>query len=32
VSTILVEGQGGILFFRKRFRGTATVTGYTIVP
>ncbi|MGO9838931.1 MAG: hypothetical protein ACLP1X_32520 [Polyangiaceae bacterium] len=32
VSTVLVEGQGGILFFRKRFRGTAKVTGYTIVP
>lgn len=32
VSTILVEGQGGILFFRKRFRGTAKVSGYAIVP
>lgn len=32
VSRVLVEGQGGILFFRKRFRGDARVSGYTIVP
>ena len=32
VSTVLVEGQGGILFFRKRFRGTAKVSNYAIVP
>lgn len=32
VSTVLVEGQGGILFFRKRFRGTAKVSDYAIVP
>jgi hypothetical protein len=32
VSTVLVEGQGGILFFRKRFRGTAKVSDYTILP
>jgi hypothetical protein len=32
VSTVVVEGQGGILFFRKRFRGTARVSDYAIVP
>lgn len=32
VSRVVVEGQGGILFFRKRFRGTARVTDYAIVP
>jgi len=32
VSTVLVEGQGGILFFRKRFRGTAKVSDYALVP
>jgi hypothetical protein len=32
VSTVLVEGQGGILFFRKRFRGTARVSNYAVVP
>jgi hypothetical protein len=31
-STVHVEGQGGILFFRKRFQGTARVHDYTIVP
>jgi hypothetical protein len=31
ISTIHVEGQGGLLFFRKRFRGTARVHDYTIV-
>jgi hypothetical protein len=32
VSSVLVEGQGGVLFFRKRFRGTARVSQYAIVP
>lgn len=32
VSKVLVDGQGGILFFRKHFRATATLSGYTIVP
>ena len=32
VSKIHVEGQGGILFFRKRFRGTARVSDYAFVP
>jgi hypothetical protein len=32
VSSVVVEGQGGVLFFRKRFRGTATLCDYTILP
>lgn len=32
VSKVHVEGQGGILFFRKRFRGTVAVSGYAFVP
>jgi hypothetical protein len=32
VSRVGVEGQGGILFFRKRFRGTAKISDYAIVP
>ncbi len=32
VSKIHVEGQGGLLFFRKRFRGTARVSDYSLLP
>jgi len=32
VSKITVEGEGGILFIRRHFRGTATLSGYTITP
>jgi hypothetical protein len=32
VSRVVVEGQGGVLFFRRRFRGTARVSNYAIVP
>jgi hypothetical protein len=32
VSTVLVEGDGGILFFHKHFRATANLSDYTIVP
>jgi hypothetical protein len=32
VSTITVEGRGGVLFFRKRFRGMARVSDYAIAP
>jgi hypothetical protein len=32
VSEVRVEGQGGFLFFHKRFEGTAKVYGYSIVP
>jgi hypothetical protein len=32
VSSVVVEGQGGILFFRKRFRGTATLSDYHLLP
>jgi hypothetical protein len=32
VSEVRVEGQGGFLFFHKRFEGTAKVYGYALVP
>jgi hypothetical protein len=32
VSKIEVDGDGGVLFFRKRFHGTATLSDYRIVP
>jgi hypothetical protein len=32
VSKVTVEGEGGILFLRKHFRGTATLSGYSIAP
>jgi hypothetical protein len=32
VSEVRVEGQGGFLFFHKRFEGTAKVYGYSITP
>jgi hypothetical protein len=32
VSRMTVEGKGGILFLRKHFRGTATLTDYRITP
>jgi hypothetical protein len=32
VSKVSVDGEGGIWFFRKHFRGTATFTGYTLSP
>jgi hypothetical protein len=32
VSKVVVEGNGGVLFFRKRFHGTATLSAYRIVP
>jgi hypothetical protein len=32
VSRVTVEGKGGILFLRKRFRGAATLSDYRISP
>ena len=32
VSRVSVEGKGGILFFRKHFRATATLSDYTVTP
>jgi hypothetical protein len=32
VSKVLVEGKGGILFFRKHFRATALLSDYHILP
>lgn len=32
ISKIDIEGAGGILFVRKHFRGSATLTNHTIVP
>jgi hypothetical protein len=32
VSHVTVEGKGGVLFFRKRFRGAATLSDYRIIP
>jgi hypothetical protein len=32
ISRIDIEGAGGILFVRKHFRGTATLSNHTIVP
>jgi|CZKU01.1.fsa_nt_gi hypothetical protein len=32
VSKVVVDGDGGVLFFRKRFHGTATLSDYQIVP
>jgi hypothetical protein len=32
VSKVNVEGKGGILFFRKRFRAVATLSEYSILP
>jgi hypothetical protein len=32
VSKVEVDGDGGVLFFRKRFHGTATLSDYRIVP
>lgn len=31
-STVTVDGEGGILFFRRRFRGAATLSAYSIAP
>ncbi len=32
ISKVTVDGKGGILFFRKHFRGEATLADYTILP
>ncbi len=32
VSKVTMEGKGGILFLRKRFRGVATLTDYRCLP
>jgi hypothetical protein len=32
ISRVTVDGKGGILFFRKHFRGEAKLTDYRIVP
>jgi hypothetical protein len=32
ISRVTVDGKGGILFFRKHFRGEATLSDYTILP
>lgn len=32
VSTVEFEGKGGVLFLRKHFRGSATVSEYRVVP
>jgi hypothetical protein len=32
VSKVNVDGKGGILFFRKHFRASATLSGYRILP
>jgi hypothetical protein len=32
ISRVTVDGKGGILFFRKHFRGEATLSDYSIVP
>ncbi len=32
LSKITVEGEGGILFLRRKFRGVATLSGYSVVP
>lgn len=32
ISKVTMEGKGGILFIRKRFRGVATFSDYAIVP
>ncbi len=32
VSTVVVDGNGGVLFFRKRFHVTATLSDYRISP
>jgi hypothetical protein len=32
ISRVTIEGKGGILFIRKRFRGEATLGDYRIVP
>ncbi len=32
VSTVSVDGQGGLLFFRKRFHGSATLWDYRLEP
>jgi hypothetical protein len=32
VSKVTVDGEGGIWFFHRHFRGTATFSGYTINP
>jgi hypothetical protein len=32
ISRVSVEGEGGILFFRKHFRGTASLSSYTVAP
>lgn len=31
-SKVSLDGEGGILFFRKHFRGSATITQYRITP
>jgi hypothetical protein len=32
ISKVTIDGKGGILFFRKRFHGEATLTDYRITP
>ncbi len=32
VSKVSIDGEGGILFFRRRFRGAATLSDYSIAP
>ncbi len=32
VSKVIVDGKGGILFFRKHFRATASLSDYKILP
>ena len=32
ISKVTMEGKGGVLFLRKRFRGAATVSDYRIAP
>jgi hypothetical protein len=32
VSKVIVDGKGGILFFRKHFRATASLSDYRILP
>jgi hypothetical protein len=31
-SRVVVDGEGGVLFFRKHFRGSATISQYRITP
>ena len=31
-SRVVVDGEGGVLFFRKHFRGSAMISQYKVTP